>query len=205
MSLFTEGERMPQFKLRAKDKKGVEAIQQAYEKTVILQRQKSITYGRWDFAVFAKASKEETILRVGFAEHAVIQRAPLYIASLAQPGLMDLNGIPIEEFITEDIPEEYQGLEIIQVDPVRPLTIQEKKSLPPIATSADNICREYEDQNIAVIQAPRENDWMIAVMKYLNECDQAFPDPVQESLNQVRNQGNLFSFGGDRGSSGYVN
>jgi len=196
---------MPQFKLRAKDKKGVEAIQQAYEKTVILQRQKSITYGRWDFAVFAKASKEETILRVGFAEHAVIQRAPLYIASLAQPGLMDLSGIPIEEFITEDIPEEYQGLEIIQVDPVRPLTIQEKKSLPPIATSADKICRDYEDQNIAIIQAPRENDWMIAVMKYLNECDQAFPDPVQESLNQVRNQGNLFSFGGDRGSSGYMN
>ena len=196
---------MPQFKLRAKDKKVIEAIQEAYEKTVILQRQETITYGRWDFAVFAEAGKDETILRVGYAEHAVIQRAPLYIASLAQPGLTDVSGTPIEEFITEDVPEEYQGLEIIQVDPVRPLTIQEKKSLPPVATSADKICREYEDQNIAVIQAPRENDWMIAVMKYLNECDQAFPDPVQESLNQVRNQGNLFSFGGDRGSSGYLN
>lgn len=196
---------MPQFKLRAKDKKVIEAIQEAYEKTVILQRQETITYGRWDFAVFAEAGKDETILRVGYAEHAVIQRAPLYIASLAQPGLTDVSGTPIEEFITEDVPEEYQGLEIIQVDPVRPLTIQEKKSLPPIAISADKICREYEDQNIAVIQAPRENDWMIAVMKYLNECDQAFPDPVQESLNQVRNQGNLFSFGGDRGSSGYLN
>ncbi len=48
-------------------------------------------------------------------------------------------------------------------------------------------------------------DWMIAVMKYLNECDQAFPDPVQTSLNQARNQGNLFSFGQDHGSSGYMN
>jgi len=196
---------MPQFKLRAKDKKVIDSIQEAYEQTVIWQRQETITYGRWDFAVFAEAGKDETILRVGYAEHAVIQRAPLYIASLAQPGLTDVSGTPIEEFITEDVPEEYQGLEIIQVDPVRPLTIQEKKSLPPVAASADKICREYEDQNIAVIQAPRENDWMIAVMKYLNECDQAFPDPVQESLNQVRNQGNLFSFGGDRGSSGYLN
>lgn len=196
---------MPQFKLRAKDKKAIDAIQSAYEQTVILQRQESITYGRWDFVVFAEADKEETILRVGYAEQAAIQRAPLYIASLAQPGLMDVSGVPIEEFITEDVPEEYQGLEIIQVDPIRPLTIQEKKSLPSIGKSADKICKEYEDQNIAVIQAPRENDWMIGVMKYLNECDNAFPDPVQASLDQARNQGNLFSFGRDGGSTGYMN
>lgn len=193
---------MPQFKLRAKDKKVIDAIQEAYEQSVIIQPQKSITYGRWDFVVFAEAGKDETILRVGFAEHAAIQRAPLYIASLAQPGLMDVSGVPIEEFITEDVPEEYQGLEIIQVDPVRPLTIQEKKSLPAITVSADKICKEYEDQNIAVIQAPGEKDWMIAVMKYLNECDNAFPDPVQESLSQARN---LFSFGGERGTTGYMN
>lgn len=196
---------MPQFKLRAKDKKVIDAIQEAYEQTEIIQRQKNITYGRWDFVVFAEADKGETILRVGYAEHAVIQRAPLYIASLAQPGLMDLNGIPIEEFITEDVPEEYQGLEVIQVDPVRPLTIQEKKTLPAIDQTKDKICREYEDQNMAVIQAPRENDWMIAVMRYLNECDKAFPDPVQASLSQARNQGDLFSIGGDRGSTGYLN
>jgi len=197
---------MPQFKLRAKDKKVFESIQEAYEKSVIIQRQRCITHGRWDFVVFGEVDKEETILRVGYAEHAVIQRAPVYIASLAQPGLMDLIGIPIEEFITEDIPEEYQGLEIIQVDPVRPLSIQEKKSLPPIRKSADKICREYEDQNIAVIQAPRENDWMIAVIKYLNECDKAFPDPVQESLGQAqKNQRTLFSFGGGSNSTGYLN
>ncbi len=197
---------MPQFKLRAKDKKVIEAIQEAYEKTVIVQRQTSITYGRWDFVVFGPANEDKTILRVGYAEHAVIQRAPLYIASLAQPGLMDLNGIPIEEFITEDVPEEYQGLEIIQLDPVRPLTIHEKKSLSAIGKSAEKICRQYEDQNIAVIQAPRDNDWMIAVMKYLNECDKAFPDPVQQSLGQARmNQENLFSLGGGRGSMGYMN
>jgi hypothetical protein len=195
---------MPQFKLKAKDQKVIEVIQEAYENTVIVQRQKSITYGRWDFVVFGETDKDTTILRVGYAEQAVIQRAPVYIASLAQPGLTDLNGIPIEEFITEDVPEEYQGLEIIQVDPLRPLSIQEKKSLPAISESADQICKEYEDQNIAVIQAPRENDWMIAVMRYLNECDKSFPDPVQESLSQARmNPANVFSPGRDSG--GYMN
>lgn len=195
---------MPQFKLRAKDKKVFEAIEKAVEDTVIVQRQKSMTYGRWDFVVFGGEDKDKTILREGYAEHAAIKRAPLYIASLASPGLTNLNGVPIEEFITEDVPEEYQGLEIIQVDPVRPLTIQNKKTLPGINKAADAICKEYEDQNIAVIHAPREMDWMIAVMKYLHECDQVFPDRVQESFGLTRNANSLYSFN-DRGSSDYLN
>lgn len=195
---------MPQFKLRAKDKKVFEAIEKAVEETVVIQRQKSMTYGRWDFVVFGKADKDSTILREGYAEHAAIKRAPLYIASLSKPGLTDLNGVPIEEFITEDVPEEYKGLEIIQVDPVRPLTIKKKKTLPGITKTADSICKEYEDQNIAVIHAPREEDWMIAVMKYLHECDQAFPDQVQESLRLTRANTNMYSFS-DRGASDYLN
>lgn len=196
---------MPQFKLRAKDKKVFEAIQKAVEETVVIQRQKNMTYGRWDFVVFGEVDKDTTTLREGYAEHAAIQRAPLYIASLARPGLTNLNGVPIEEFITEDIPEEYQGLEIIQVDPIRPLTIQKKRTLPGITKAADSICKEYEGQNIAVIHAPREMDWMIAVMKYLHECDQAFPDRVQESLGLTQSYANnLFSFS-DRGAPDYLN
>jgi len=187
---------MPQFKLRAKDKKVFEAIQKAFEETVIVQRQKHMTYGRWDFVVFGEADKTKTILREGFAEHATIQRAPLYVASLGNPGGTDVNGVPIEEFITEEVPEEYQGLEIIQVDPVRPLSIQKKKSLASITKAADKICKEYEDQNIAVIHAPRESDWMISVMKYLHECDRAFPDKVQESFGLTQMNSNLpFSLG----------
>ena len=42
-----------------------------------------------------------------------------------------------------------------------------------------------------------EADWMIAVMKYLHDCDQAFPDRLQESLGLTqRNANNLFSFFG---------
>jgi hypothetical protein len=196
---------MPQFKLRTKDKKVFDAIQKAVEETVVIQRQKSMTYGRWDFVVFGEEDKDTTILREGYAEHAAIKRAPLYIASLARPGLTNLIGVPIKEFITEDIPEEYRGLEIIQVDPVRPLTIKNKKTLPGISKAADSICKEYEDQNIAVIHAPREADWMIAVMKYLHDCDQAFPDRLQESLGLTqRNANNLFSFS-DRGPTDYLN
>ena len=40
--------------------------------------------------------------------------------------------------------------------------------------------KEYEAANIAIIRSPHESDWMISVMKYLNECDQNFPDPVQQ-------------------------
>ncbi|GJL78277.1 MAG: hypothetical protein NPINA01_12660 [Nitrospinaceae bacterium] len=196
---------MPQIKLKAKDKKAFEAIEKAVEETVIIQRQKSMTYGRWDFVVFGKAGKDKTILREGYAEHATIQRAPLYVASLAKPGWMDLNGVPIEEFITEDVPEEYQGLEVVQVDPVRPLTIQKKKTLPAVGKAADKICKEYEDQNIAVIQAPRDADWMISVIKYLHEFDRSFSDPVQESLAVAQmNANHLFSFGG-RGSPDTLN
>ena len=153
---------MPQFKLRAKDKKAIEAIQEAYEKTVILQRQKSVTYGRWDFAVFAEAGKEETILRVGYAEHSVIQRAPLYIASLAQPGLMDVSGIPIEEFITEDVPEEYQGLEIIQVDPVRTVDDSGKEDPSPY--------RHIRGQNMQGIRGSKHRGHPGPARKRLGDC-----------------------------------
>ena len=56
-----------------------------------------------DFVVFGGSGKNQTIFREGFAEHASIKRAPIYIASLSQSGLTDVNGIPIDEFIDEDI------------------------------------------------------------------------------------------------------
>ena len=132
--------------------------------------------------VFGPTDKGETVLREGYAEQASIKRVPIYIASLAQPGLTNVNGIAIEDFIAEDIPEKYKGLEIIHVDPLRPLTINRKDTFPGTNKATEQICRDYENQNIAVIHSPHESDWMIAVMKYLSECDKAFPDPVQESF-----------------------
>lgn len=178
---------MPQFKFKAKTEKSIQEITDAIEQTQILKKQERLTYGRWDFAVFGPSGKRQTILRVGYAENATIHRVPAYVASLAEPGWMNLPGVPIEEFISEDVPEKYRGLEIIQIDPLRPLKISENRKYPGIAKAADQISREFEDQNIAVIQSPDEGDWVLSVIKYLNECDQAFPDPIVQSLNSFRN------------------
>ena len=174
---------MPKIKLRAKDKVIYDKITEAYEKTQIVQRQRELAAGRWDFVVFGPSDKNRTIYREGFAEHASIKRAPIYIASLAQSGLTDVNGIPVEDFIEDDIPEKYHGLEIIQVDPLRPLTIIKKENYSG-KNGDDKICAQYEEANIAIIRSPHETDWMIAVMKYLNECDQSFPDPVQQAFSR---------------------
>jgi len=88
---------VPKFKLRAKDQVVFDKITEAYEKTEIVQRQRQLTAGRWDFVVFGASEKNQTVFREGFAEHATIKRAPIYIASLAQSGLTNVNGIPIEE------------------------------------------------------------------------------------------------------------
>ena len=194
---------MPKIKLRAKDQVIYDKITQAYEKTEIVQRQRELTVGRWDFVVFGESEKNQTVFREGFAEHASIKRAPIYIASLAQSGLTDVNGIPIEEFIEEEIPEKYQGLEIIQVDPLRPLTIVKKDSFSG-KKGPDKICKNYEGDNIAIIRSPHETDWMISVMRYLNECDQNFPDPIQQAfLGRTSNK--ISSLGQTGRSSGRLN
>jgi len=194
---------MPKIKLRAKDQVVYDKITEAYEKTEIIQRQHKLTMGRWDFVVFGESGNTDFVLREGFAEHASIKRAPIYIASLAESGLTNVNGIPIEEFVDEEVPEKYLGLEIIQVDPLRPLTVIKKDTYMG-KKGADKICREYENVNVAIIRSPHETDWMISVMKYLNECDQNFPDPVQQAFSS-RSSSNIFSLGKTRSSSNRLN
>jgi len=194
---------VPQIKLRAKDQVIFDKLTEAYEKTEIIQRQRELAAGRWDFVVFGESDGNKTVLREGFAEHASIKRAPIYIASLAQSGLTDVNGIPVEEFIDEDIPEKYKGLEIIQVDPLRPLSIVKKENYSR-EKGAEKIFNEYEDVNIAIIRAPHETDWMISVMKYLNECDQNFPDSVQQAFVRQTSK-NVFSYGKTGPSSKRLN
>ena len=194
---------MPKIKLRAKDQAIYDKITEAYEKTEIIQRQPKLAIGRWDFVVFGESDNTDFVIREGFAEHASIKRAPIYIASLAESGLTNVNGIPIEEFVEEDVPEKYSGLEIIQVDPLRPLTVVKKDTYAG-KKGLDKICREYESVNIAIIRSPHETDWMISVMKYLNECDQSFPDPVQQAFSS-RSSNNIFSLGKSRSSSNRLN
>ena len=45
---------MPKIKVRTKDQKVYDKLVEAFEKTVIVQKQKQLTYGRWDFVVFGQ-------------------------------------------------------------------------------------------------------------------------------------------------------
>ncbi len=197
---------MPRLKLKPKNQESFKKIQEALEGTSIIQRQKSLTYGRWDFVVYGPSSKKETVLRQGFAEHASIQRAPLYIATLADPGKAGVGGVPLEELLPDnDIPEEYDGLEIIQIDPIRPLTIIKKQSFPELKKAEDMIAKKFESENTAIIKSLREEDWVISVMKYLNETDEYFPDLIQTNFRNEVQQRNILSKNGLRSNSSFLN
>ncbi len=184
---------MPRFHLNIKDRRLHDIAVAVFEETVILKRQERLTPGRWDFAVFGP-DKDETVLREGHADQAMIHRAPVYIASLSKLRAMQ-GGVPIGEFIGEDVPDEYRDLEIVQVDPLRPLTISRKLTLE---VGAEQAMRETEGRNIALIQSPDARHWAISVLRYLHECDSAFPDRVQEVFNALR--GGPHSRGGSRRS-----
>ena len=173
---------MPKIGIKAKSEKTYKLIEKAIEKTIIIQRQKSLIIGRWDFVVFGPGKSNEIVVRKGYAEQATIKRAPVYIATLGNSSMNERQGIPIEDIIEEDLPEEYLGLEIHQINPLRPLIIEEKKKEKGGIKAFDKIVKKYESENIAVIQAPNENNWPIAVLKYLNLCDQDFPDTMLQAF-----------------------
>jgi hypothetical protein len=181
---------MPRMGIKAKDPKALELLEKVIEETVIIQRQKSLIIGRWDFVVFGIGDNNKVVVRKGYAEQSTIKRAPIYIASIGDPSLIDREGIPIEELIEDDLPEEYQGLEIFQIDPLRPLVIEKKLQVEGGEQAFDKISREYESENIAVIHAPKECDWPVAVLKYLTQCDRDFPDmALQAFISKSRSSG----------------
>ena len=186
---------MPRFHLNIKDRRLHDTAVAVFEETVILKRQERLTPGRWDFAVFGPGENKETVFREGHAEQAMIHRAPVYIASLSQPRGMQ-GGVPIAEFIGEDVPDEYRDLEIVQVDPLRPLTLSRKLTLATGEAGAEQAMRETEGRNIALIQSPDARHWAISVLRYLHECDSAFPDRVQEVFQSLR--GGPHTRGGSR-------
>jgi hypothetical protein len=124
------------------------------------------------------------VVREGCAVHLRIESALVYIAAMGDPEVIGGGGMPIEEFAQGDIPPELKGLEIYHIDPVRPLTILEKRKGPPVSEAADRILGEYENKNIAVIETPHEQYWSVSVLKYLRECDQFFPDALTEALKK---------------------
>jgi hypothetical protein len=175
---------MPRVSIRSNNVNSFKKLKEIIEHTKILKRQRELIYGRWDFVVFGPKGRNNTIIREGNAEHVRILNSSIYIASIGYPNHVEVHGIPIEEFMSGDLPEELKGVEIYQVDPLRPLTISMKKEGPLLQNAINLVQKEYEDKNIAIIQTPEEEYWGISVLKYLNECDRYFPDALTEAIRK---------------------
>ncbi len=182
---------MPKIGLQPRGKEMLKKIEKIVEGTNIIQRQLELTHGHWDFVVFGP-SKNNTIIRAGYAQHLRILTEPAYTISVADPSNYsggaygNITPMPIEEFVSGDVPEELKGLDILNVDPLRPLSIELKKTVPK-SQGEKLVEKNYGEKNIAIIQTPNEKYWAISVLKYLNECDQFFPN----FLNEAIRKGNL--------------
>ena len=179
---------MPKIELQPKNAKMLKKIKKVVEETNIVQRQLELTSGHWDFVVFGPG-KNNLVIREGYAQQVRILDAATYVVSVAGHG--DYSGqaygnmtpIPIEELVANDIPEELKGLDVLNVDPLRPLSISLKKTVP-LSKGEKLLQDNYSDKNIAIIQTPEEKYWAISVFKYLNECDQFFPDFLTDAIRK---------------------
>lgn len=179
---------MPKIELQPRDREMSKKIKKIVEGTNIIQRQLELACGHWDFVVFGP-KKNNLVIREGYAQHMKILDASAYVVSVA--GNTNYSGnaygnalpIPIEDLVAGDIPDELKGLDVLNVDPLRPLSINFKKTVPSLK-GEKLLQNDYADKNIAIIQTPDEKYWAISVLKYLNECDQFFPDFLNEAIRK---------------------
>ncbi|MBI5184595.1 MAG: hypothetical protein HZA01_02575 [Nitrospinae bacterium] len=175
---------MSRFHLKPKDYKSFEKLQEIIDGTKILRTQDDLIHGHWDFVVVGPSSKNASVIREGYAQHARILNSSLYLATLMNPfGREGGVGIPIEDLISE-IPEDLKGMEVLQVDPVRPFSIKSQTEGPALDAAVKQVLEFYENKNITIIQSPDEKYWGISVMKYLNDFDRAFPDQLNEAIRK---------------------
>ena len=175
---------MPDFRIKAHHRETYKVVEEVFAQTRILRRQMELELGRWSFVVFGRHPQEGTIVREGCAVHLRVENGLLYLAAVGNPDDVGLRGMPIEEFAHGDIPDELRDLEIYQVDPVRPLKIFEKKTIPFSERVEDDILERFAEKNIAVIETPDEKYWSLSVLKYLWECDRFFPDVLTEAIRK---------------------
>ncbi|MFC1817193.1 hypothetical protein ACFL0M_14950 [Thermodesulfobacteriota bacterium] len=179
---------MPRIELHPKDEKMLIKIENIAKETNIIQRQLELTFGHWDFVVFGPNEKK-MVIREGNAHQMRILNEPTYTLSVTDPSNYsgkaygNIIPIPLEEFIAGDIPDELKGLDVLNIDPLRPLSINLEKTVP-LSKGERLVKDEYTDKNIAIIQTPDEQYWPISVLKYLNECDQFFPSLLNEAIKK---------------------
>jgi len=169
---------MKHFSIRSQTEKMHNKIIEVLSETVIHRRPKKIIEGIWPFVVFGPGEEGISVVRVGKAEQTRIHTAPVYIATLNGPHISESDGIPIEEVAGDDVPEELKGMCLSQMSPMRPLSVTSKHNGPPAKEAVDEILELYKGNDTAVIETPEESHWVLSVLKYLDESDRFFPDPV---------------------------
>ena len=190
---------MKHFSIRAQTEEMHKKIMEVLSETLIHRRPKKIIEGIWPFVVFGPGKDGNAVVRVGKAEQARIHSAPVYIATLNGPHISDSDGIPIEEVAGDDLPEELRGMSLCQMSPMRPLSVTSKHIGPPAKEAVDEILELYKGNDTAVIETPDESHWVLSVLKYLDESDRFFPDPVVSNFYSRLGHSRLH--GSDSGSS----
>ncbi len=169
---------MKRVRLRHNDRAKMEKAEQVLAGTRIHRRPFTINAGVWRFMVVGPDKRGMSVIRTGSAEQARVAAAPLYIATLGGPHIPESAGVPLEEFSSGDLPEELAGLRIFHLAPLRPLSVAARRQGPPVGEAVDEILGRCAEDDTAVIETPDEAYWALSVLKYLDESDRFFPDPV---------------------------
>lgn len=173
---------------RADTRKKLEEI---IEGSIIHQRQRELAPGKWDMVVFGPSRKTKgAVLRVCVAEQMVIQNASVYLAAVGDPQLIGRPGmVPLEELAGGDLSEDLYGLEVYNVTPIRPISVVEKRSAADLDRMRELALKEFSDKNITLIETPDEEAWSLAALKYLDETDDIFPDPLMSVIRNTMRGG----------------
>jgi hypothetical protein len=182
---------MGKISLRARREDTRKKLVEIIEGSIIHQRQRELAPGKWDMAVFGPSRKKKgAVLRVCVAEQMVIQNASLYLAAVGDPRLVGRPGmVTLEELAGGDISEELLGLEVYNLSPLRPIMVVEKRDGADLDRMRELALKEFSDRNVTVIETPDEEAWSLAVLKYLDETDEIFPDPVMSAIRHTMRGG----------------
>ena len=173
---------MKRVTLRSKNGELLKKVEKALAETVIHRRPRYVSNGAWPFVVFGPDKGANAVIRTGNAQQSLIHSTPVYLATVGGDHIPDSQGIPIEELAAGDVPEELVGLKVFQLSPMRPLTIISKRIGPPIKSAVQEILELHKENDTAIIETPDEAFWTLSVLKYLDESDRFFPDPVLENF-----------------------
>lgn len=177
--------------MRAKRDDIRKKLAEIMEGSIVHHRQRELAPGKWDMAVFGPSRKKKgAVLRVCVAEQMVIQNASVYLAAVGDPHLIGRPGMALlEDLAGGDLPEDLYGLEVYNVTPLRPISVIEKRDGADIDSMRELALREFSDKNITLIETPDEEAWSLAVLKYLDEIDEIFPDPLMSAIRNTMRGG----------------